>query len=164
MSAFAPRGQRGGSNVRGSRGSATPSQSFRGSARGSATSPARGRGRGRGGAPSSGGEGLLQKLRTGTVTRGSDNGATPGGRGESQVETRENNSLTSNTGRGNTRASASFTPRGRGNLTKTFNNPSPASSPPQSRAASPAPSSLRDFMDNANTRFQSVSPSPFPVG
>lgn len=81
------RGQRGGSATRGG-GRATPFQPIRGrgSSRGVGATPPtpRGRGRGRGApantSPSVGGDGLLQKLRAGTVKRGGEDATiTPGG-------------------------------------------------------------------------------------
>ncbi len=156
MSAPTARGQRGGSSFRGLRGSAHATQSFRGSARGSTTNAARARRRG--------GEGLLQKLREGTVPKGADHGATQGGRGLYKLDIHRDGNLTTTSGRGATRASTTSTPRGRGHLTKTFNAQPRPSSAPQSRSASPAPSSIRDFMNDATTRFQSVSLSPFLVG
>ena len=85
MSASTPRVQRGGGASRGTRGPTPTARSSRGSFRGAITSPARGRGRGRGASNSSGtaqtGEGLLQKLRSGTVQRGSEDGNASVGRG-----------------------------------------------------------------------------------
>lgn len=73
MSTPTARGQRGGSATRGG-GRATPFQPTRGrgNSRGGATPTAapRGRGRGRAGVVTSSGDGLLQRLRAGTMQRG----------------------------------------------------------------------------------------------
>ena len=168
MSASTPRSQRGGSNVRGARGSAMAAQPTRGSTRGTTTS-ARGRGRGRGTSSSpattASGEGLLQKLRTGTVQRGSGDGMTLGGRGQRITSHEENGRLTTSEGRGTPRGSTTSTHRGRDHLSKTFNTPARSSSAPQSRSSSPAPpSSVRDFMNDVTARFQSVRSPSLLVG
>ncbi|KAJ9633901.1 actin cytoskeleton and mitosis protein [Knufia peltigerae] len=149
MSAPSTRGQRGGSSTRGGRGSQSFTPRGRGSTRGQPKPLQAGRGRGRGAASantsSNSGDGLLQRLRAGTVKRGSDNGGTTPIRGRGASTTP---SSTPNTrGRG----------RGRGFLSQTFNAPnSPASTPPVSRTASPAPTNHRDFMNAAYARFQEL--------
>ncbi|KIW20694.1 hypothetical protein PV08_01271 [Exophiala spinifera] len=150
MSAPSTRGQRGGSSTRGNRVSQSFPPRGRGSTRGTPKPLQAGRGRGRGAAAanasSNGGDGLLQRLRAGTVKRGSDNGGTTPTRGRG-ASTTTPSSTTSIRGRG----------RGRGFLSQTFNTPkSPASTPPVSRTASPAPTNHRDFMNTAYTRFQEL--------
>lgn len=170
MSASSPRGPRGGSAFRGApRGAASTARSTRGSTRGTLTTAAQGRGRGRGVSTSTGagadGEGLLQKLRTGTVHRGSDHGPTANGRGQSNSAGQKMGLLTIAQGRERATATPSSTVRGRGHLTKTFNSPARSASAPGSRSSSPAlSSSVRDFMDNMTIRFQSVSRTLLLVG
>jgi hypothetical protein len=171
MSAPTRRGQRGGSTFRGARGSTPTAQPTRGSTRGSSAMSNREMGRGSGasiaGGSSAKGDGLLQKLRSGTVQRGSDSGA-PGGRGWFNTGGQSKKSLTLGSGRGATRASTSSTsstPGGRGHNSNISTTAARPNSAPQSRSASPAPaSSFRDSKDDVNARFQFVSPPYLPVG
>ncbi|KAJ9494718.1 actin cytoskeleton and mitosis protein [Exophiala xenobiotica] len=149
MSAPSIRGQRGGSSTRGGRATQSIPPRGRGGSRGQPKPASAGRGRGRGGssvnASATSGDGLLQRLRAGTVKRGSDNGTT-----------------TPTRGRGGS-SSAPFTPnvggrgRGRGFLSQTFNTPrSQDSTPSGSRTSSPAPTNHRDFMNTAYARYQEL--------
>jgi len=147
MSALAPR-NRGGNTSRGSRGAAN-SPPNRGTSRGRQANAARGTTRGRGtsaGTSAAGaGEGLLQKLRTGGLQRGSTTGANPGGRGKRKKRRPpgaiSKAKLTDAQGRGTPRASTAQTARGkgRGHFSKTtFDSPASDDSTPNSRPAPPA--------------------------
>ncbi|OAP61197.1 hypothetical protein AYL99_03398 [Fonsecaea erecta] len=144
------RGQRGGTSTRGGRG--TPSQSTRGrgSTRGSVNTRGRGSGAGANvGASNTNGEGLLQRLRAGTVKRGDDNGSSVRGRGRGGGIGNTTPSVNGSRGRG----------RGSTHLSQTFSTPKSQASKPGSRAASPAPTSHRDFMNMAYNKFQTLKQS-----
>ncbi len=91
MSAPSIRGQRGGNSTRVGRATQSIPPRGRGGPRGQPKSAPAGRGRGRGGpsatASATSGDGLLQRLRAGTVKRGSDNGTTTPTRGELVIDT-----------------------------------------------------------------------------
>ncbi len=91
MSAPSIRGQRGGNSTRVGRATQSIPPRGRGGPRGQPKSAPAGRGRGRGGpsanASAASGDGLLQRLRAGTVKRGSDNGTTTPTRGELNINT-----------------------------------------------------------------------------
>jgi hypothetical protein len=140
MSASAPRGPRGGSASRGARAGANLS---RGSARGSSTRGRGGSGRGRGASSTNTASGLLQQLRSGTIQRGE-------GTGHSISRARA--------------PASTGTVRGRGHLSQSFNTNDNAPRKTLSRSSSPAPTSVRDFMNHATARFQLVSNPPIPAG
>ncbi|KIX09959.1 uncharacterized protein Z518_01040 [Rhinocladiella mackenziei CBS 650.93] len=155
MSAPSTRGQRGGSGAaRGARAAPFTATRSRDSNQGStkSVSPARGRGRGRAGATaaSTSGDGLLQKLRAGTVKRGSDNttSSSSSGRGRSASTTAPFTPNSRGRGRG----------RGRGHLSQTFITPKSPAPTPEPRRSSPTPSNHRDFMNNAFAKFQVLKP------
>jgi len=178
------RGQRGGSATRGG-GRATPFQptrgrgSFRGGSATPTTTP-RGRGRGRGApantSPSVGGDGLLQKLRAGTVNRGAEDATTTPGGGtrvpkltaRPMVARQAHHAKKYQAGRGATAGNrGAFTPnnararggrgRGRGFVSQNFiEAKAPSSTTTPSRTSSPAPNNQRDFMNAAIDRFTVV--------
>lgn len=169
MSALAPRA-RGGNPARGSRGATSTPFAGRGASRGRQAAAARGSTRGARGAAvssSSGGQGLLQQLRTGTVARNGQDGGAATGRGAFTVDQiiQENTDFWS--GRGATRGTAPARGRGRGNLTRSFDTFSNNDSPAQSRGSSSAPFGSSDataMSGDVNQRYTQVRLAHPPLG